>query len=125
MAIEPLDFFGAFLVVKLRDRALSCFDNLSTGHWKAPALQKLQSDMAKMPVAHREIARRAIVECIDDAIHDFLFALQEQADFENRIIIAVDGIDIVKASDGIHGEQFGDDGWFAKYSQYGKHPDIA
>ncbi|MBI3169576.1 MAG: hypothetical protein HYZ22_13920 [Chloroflexi bacterium] len=122
---DPLEYFGAFLVANLRDQALHSFDNLSAGRWKAPALKKLQFDMAKMPEAYREIARRAIVECIDSAIHDFLFALKEQADFENRIIINVDGTDVVKVSQGIHGEPYGDEGWFAKYSHYGSHPDIA
>ena len=122
---DSLAYLGAFLVTNLRDQALHCFDNLSIGKWKAPALKKLQSDMAKMSDAQREIARRAIVECVDSAIHDFLFALQQEADFDNRIIINVDGIDVVKASQGIHGEPYGDDGWFAKYSKYGSHPDIA
>lgn len=125
MEDDPLDHLGAFLMRNLRDKALHHFEFVVQGRWKAPALQSLQADFATLSAAQREIARRALRDAIDSAIHDFLFALQEQADFDNRIALAVDGVDVVKASDGIHGEPFGDDGWFARFSTYGPHRDTA
>jgi hypothetical protein len=125
MEDRALDHFGVFLASHLRDRAIEGFDLLAKGQWKAPALQALQADLADLSPAQREIARRAVIECIDGAIHDLLFALQEQADFENRITVSVDGLDVVKASDGIHGEPYGEEGWYARFSKYGPHPETA
>ena len=62
--------------------------------------------------------KKAFISTIDSAIHDFLFALQEQADFDNEIQITVNDDNIVELSDGIHGEAYSDDGWYAKYSKY-------
>jgi len=55
---------------------------------------------------------------IDGALHDLLFSVQEENHFEGRIQILIDGYDAVKISDGIHGEQFGEDGWIERYSNY-------
>ncbi len=62
--------------------------------------------------------KTAVISTIDSAIHDFLFALQEQADFDNTIQIFVNGNNIVEMSDGIHGESFSKEGWNAKFSKY-------
>ncbi len=40
--------------------------------------------------------------------------------FGNRICVTVDGINIVEESDGIYGEIFSENGWFAKYSKDGE-----
>ncbi len=113
MADPALDHFGQFLMRNLRDRALECYDALIKGQGKAPALRQLKGDLAVLSPDARLVARRALVECLDGAIHDFLFALQEQAHFENRIKLLVDDVDVIAASDGIHGEPYGQDGWFA------------
>ena len=55
---------------------------------------------------------------IDAAIHDFLFAIEEQADFENDIQIIVNEDNIVEMSDGLQGELFTQDGWLEKYSKF-------
>jgi hypothetical protein len=60
------------------------------------------------------------VSSVDKAIHDFLFKLQEVADFEDDIQVLVDGENGAGLSDGIHGELFGEDGWQARYSKFGK-----
>ena len=57
---------------------------------------------------------------ITGALHDLLFALHEENVFKNRIHLLVDGYDIVNISDGLHGEQFGDNGWIERFSKYKK-----
>src|SRR5262245_5185034 len=123
MAERPLDHFGELITRQLRDRAIEHFDRLLAGHWKAPALQELQQELATLDGRQRQLARRALVDSLDTGIHDLLFALQEQADLANRVQLTVDGEDILAASDGIHGEPYGQDGWYARYSAYGPHPD--
>jgi hypothetical protein len=125
MADKRLDKFGEFVMKKLRDPAINNVEGLLRSHWKAPALKKLQSSLTKLTPKEKELVRRCVVQSIDTAIHDFLFAVQERADFENDIEIRVDGKNIVPLSDGIHGEAYGDEGWQARFSDFGAAPDEA
>ena len=95
---EALDRFGRFLMGNLRDKCIAHFDEL--GAWKGQA------------------PREALVGSSDSAIHDFLFAIGENADFEEDIRVVVQGRDIQSVSDGLHGEPFGDQGWIARFSEY-------
>src|SRR5262245_49357678 len=113
---DPLEQFGQFVMAKLRDRAIEHHDLLADGYWKAPSLRQLQTDLKTLSKEQLLIVRRCVVNAIDTAIHDFLFALQELGDFDNDIRVMAQGQDIAELSDGLHGEPFADDGWFAKYS---------
>ena len=117
-ALSPVDKFGKFIVENLRDKGMDFAAGLLNGHWKAPGLQELQNEIANLNDSQKATFMKAITQTIDGAMHDFLFALQEQADFDNDIQILVDGQNIVELSDGIHGEAYSDEGWFAKYSKH-------
>lgn len=117
-AIAPVDKFGKFVVENLRDKGIDFAEGLLNKHWKAPSLLEMQNEIANLNDTQKTAFINAITETIDGAIHDFLFALQEQADFDNEIQILVDGQNIVELSDGIHGEAYSDEGWFAKYSRH-------
>ena len=116
--INRLDTFGKFLVENLRDKGINYAEKLLNNQWKAPALQDIQSGLSGFSVGQKEIVKKAVVATIDAAIHDFLFAIQELADDDNAIQILVDGHNIVELSDGIHGEVYSEDGWYAKFSKY-------
>jgi hypothetical protein len=112
--------FGEFIVKNLWDEAIEHHDLLARGHWKAPALQQLQKDLARLTPKQKKIVRQCIIEALGSGLHQFLFALAEAHDFEQGIAVVVDGVNVVEQSDGLHGEPFGPDGWMAKYS---KHPE--
>lgn len=118
---EAIDKFGTIVMENLRDNAIDFFEKLVKGHWKAPKLQKLQAELKSFDQEQIEIIRKVLFQSIDTGIHDFLFKLQEQVDFENEIEINVQGINILKASDGLHGELFTEDGWFEMFSKYGEN----
>ena len=120
---ESLDKFGAFLMKNLRDRAVDNHDRLAQGQYKAPKLQALQRDLAGMTEDQRRIVRACVIDALDVGLHDFLFALQERADFENDIQVMVDGKNVAEISDGLQGEIFSEDGWFARFSAYGEPAD--
>ncbi|MGO9919922.1 MAG: DUF6547 family protein [Isosphaeraceae bacterium] len=120
---SPLDRFGQFVMANLRDKAIEFFDLLAQGHWKAKSLRQLQSDVKQLSDSQRSILRRCIIATTDNAIHDFLFALQELADFEDDIQVIVRGKNIAKISDGLQGEMFTADGWMAKFSAFGEPPE--
>jgi hypothetical protein len=115
-----LDKFGQFLVENLRDRGISKAEGLLNGEWRAPSLLNLQTELGKLSDAQKESVKATVINSIDTAIHDFLFALQERTDFDNDIQIVVDGENVAELSDGIHGEAYTDEGWYAKYSKYGE-----
>lgn len=116
---SPVDKFGQFIVENCRDKGIDFAEGLLKGDWKAPDLLELQRVLGTLNDTQKAAFLKAVTNAIDGAMHDFLFALQEQADFDNDIQIMVDGKDIVELSDGIHGEAYSDDGWFAKYSRHG------
>jgi hypothetical protein len=126
MRVGPqADRFGAFLVAKLRDAAIDHADALLAAHWKAPGLQYLQADLRRLTPGQRDVVRRCIVEAVDSGVHDFLFALGEEHNAGTGIAVVVDGHDIATQSDGLHGEPYGGDGWFARFSKHGPHQDPA
>jgi len=118
---EAVNKFGELLMTDLRDRTIDFFELLMKGHWKGSELQQLQFEMQSFDEKQIEIFRRVLIRSLDSGLHDFLFKLQEQADFDNEIEINVQGINIIQASDGLHGELFTEDGWFANYSKYGEY----
>ena len=126
MPHQSVETFGEFLMLKLRDNALESFESLRKGRERAPSLQKLQADLATLSKTQQEIVQRTLVSCLDSGLHDFLFALQERRDFEADISLTVNGVDIVDEEagqhEGIHYELFDEDGWFAKYSDFGEPP---
>ncbi len=123
MAHPAVDKFGALVVNKLRDAAIEHYDGLASQRWKAPALQQLQSDLASLSPDQRAVVRRCVISAIDSGMHDFLFGIVEQHDDDESIHLLVDGHDVAALSDGLHGEQFTDDGWIAKFGAYSENGD--
>ena len=114
-----LDIFGKFVMENLRDKAFADADLTIQGHWRAPGLQRLQAELSKLSEEQQDVARRLVRKVVDSAIHDFLFALQEDDD-EGEVQVLVGGENVVLESDGLHGEPFGSDGWQARFSEYGE-----
>jgi hypothetical protein len=119
------DHFGEFLMIRLRDSVIDKADSLMAAYWKAPGLQSLQNDLLKLSPEVRAVIRRVVVTAVDDGLHDFLFALGEEYDSGGRIAVLVDGQNVAAQSDGLHGEPYSDEGWFARFSKHGAHPEDA
>ncbi|KAF2081925.1 DUF6547 family protein [Flavobacterium sharifuzzamanii] len=116
---QSLDIFGEFLVKNLRDKGIENTETLLNHKSKAPSNLKLQTEISQFNESQKELIKEIVIKSIDVAIHDFLFSLQELADFQNNIQISVNGENIVELSDGIHGESYSENGWNAKFSKYG------
>jgi hypothetical protein len=117
---KALDKFGEFIVKHCRDKGIFYAEGLLKNHWKSPSKKKLQSHLSKLSKADKAAFLKAIISTIDTSIHDFLFAIQENSGNDGGIKITVDGKDIAAISDGLHGEAFSEEGWYAKYSNYGE-----
>lgn len=115
---EPLQKFGAFFVQNLRDSMFDRLEMLLAGKSKAPATKKLQTQVKGLSDTDKQTIRELVESVVTSGMHDFLFALQEMADFDNSIRVLVDGVEIATESDGLHGELFGKNGWIAQFSKY-------
>jgi hypothetical protein len=116
---ESLEKFGAFFVRNFRDRMLHDLEMILQGAWKAPDLQKLQQMVARLGDGDKQMLRELVERLSTTGMHDLLFALQEQADDDaGTIRLLVDGKEVAKLSDGLHGEIFGEEGWIARFSSY-------
>jgi hypothetical protein len=115
---QSLDKFGEFYVRNLRDKMLQDLDMLLSGSWNAPGVQDLQQRLVALPEDCRALIREAAEHMVVTGMHDLLFALQEEADNDGAIRLTVDGVEVAKESDGMHGEIFSDEGWIARFSQY-------
>ncbi len=85
---------------------------------EGPSLKNLQAELAKLTDEQRMVTRRCVVNCLDNALHDFLFALGEANDFDKGITLVFDGKNLAEISDGLHGEAFTDEGWIARFSEF-------
>ncbi|MCA9267540.1 MAG: hypothetical protein KDA41_03675 [Planctomycetales bacterium] len=121
MTDAALDKFGRLVVNQLRDKAIDHFDALAAKQYKAPSLAKLQVDLGSLNAQQQAIVRRCVISAVDVGLHDFLFGLVESHDFSGGVVVLSDGKNVVELSDGLHGEQFTDDGWIARF---GKHPEL-
>lgn len=117
-AQDPLEKFGKFLVENLRDRGINYAHGLLNNHWKTPAILEIQTILSNLDAQQKKAVQAAFIKTIDTAIHDFLFALQEEAEADNEIQIFADGNNIAELSDGLEGESYLEDGWNAKFSKY-------
>jgi hypothetical protein len=117
-AQRALDKFGQFIVATLRDRAIEQHMVTQAGNWKAPRLQVLQQRLAELSPTQRRLVLDVVVDVVDTALHDLLFALQEAHDFNKGIAVLVDGSDVAAGSDGLQGEPYGPGGWVSRFSRF-------
>jgi hypothetical protein len=113
-----LDKFGQFFVQNLRDRMFDDLERLLSGRSQPPAVRKLQAQLSGFTDEQKQVLRDLTEELVTAGMHDFLFAIQEQADAGGAFKVLVEGQEVAKLSDGLHGEIFGDDGWIVRFSKY-------
>jgi hypothetical protein len=123
--MRPLEKFGKLFVENVRDKPLAYLQLMFGGHWKAPALQPLQSKVSNLSPDLKALVSELAEDLLTHAMHDLLFAFQESHDGNTGIEIVVDGKPIAGLSDGLHGELFGKDGWIVRYSKFPSETELA
>lgn len=118
--MEALQKFGYFIVSNFRDKAIEQHDMLLQGRLRGQAVQKLQNKISELPEEQKALIRQIVIDVIDTAMHDFLFAVQDAHDRELGIEILVDENNVAETSGMLHGEHLGKDGWIAKFSKFPK-----
>ena len=112
------DKFGEFVVRNLRDKAIKQHKILLCGQLKGKYIQELQSQVVKLPDEYKQLIESIVIDIIDTAAHDLLYAIQDGCDRDIGIDVIVDGHNVAKSSGMLHGEYFGEGGWVKRYSEY-------
>jgi hypothetical protein len=118
--MDTLSKFGQFLVENLRDKAIEQNEMMLEGRLKASRLQALQSQIQGFTDDQRRVLRDVVLDVVDTAIHDLLFAIQDAHDRGLGIEISVDGQNVAEISGMLQGESVGEEGWIRKFSRYAK-----
>lgn len=116
--MNKLEKFGKVISQDLRDSALNRFLDIESGKLKSPSTQEMISRLSEFSDDQKSIIRTLLTECIDCGVHDLLFAIEEETE---DISVHIDGTNIADESDGLNGEIFTEDGWFAKHSEHGEN----
>ncbi|HHF3271722.1 TPA: hypothetical protein ACPJ2V_004491, partial [Vibrio diabolicus] len=115
--MKNIDEFGQLISKSLRDQALERCVDIIERKVKSQGCIEISDSLSSLTDEQISVIKRLVASCVDTGIHDFLYTLGEKQD---ELSVSINGKDIVKESDGINGELFSDDGWFAKYSKYGE-----
>jgi hypothetical protein len=115
---SPLDAFGSLVSISLRDAALRRAEALLNNSLKSPSTDALRKALQEFAPQQLNTLRALVCNCVDSGIHDFLFKLQELSDGSESIKVLVNGHDVAALSDGLHGEPYSADGWYARYSAF-------
>lgn len=113
---KSLEKFGAFFVENLRDNLIEKAEMHFDGAWKKPS--DLQKKISKLSDKEKALMREFVERLTVTAMHDLLFAFQEENTRGGTIKILADGEDLAANSDGLQGEIFGNDGWIARFSKF-------
>lgn len=116
--MDNLDKFGQFIIANLRDKAIKQYLMLQSGQLRGKTIQELQAKVVALSDENKEVVRQVVVDVLDTALHDFLFALQDAHDRELGIDISVNGQNVAEECGMLQGEPLGDNGWIKRFSQF-------
>ncbi|GAB5555346.1 MAG: hypothetical protein Sapg2KO_49370 [Saprospiraceae bacterium] len=118
MQFDSLDKFGAFFIQNLLDKGLESFFALANNQLNSPSTEEIRNNYQKFTPDQQALIEKIVIKVLLSAKHDFLFALQKKYDSKNDIQFLIDGVEVAKLSDGLHGELFSEDGWIKQFSAY-------
>lgn len=121
--IDPLSKLGELLIHSLRDKSVEQHEMLLAGKLRGKKIQPLQARVSALSPEQKELLRDVVVDTLDVALHDFLFALQDAHDRGVGIELLVDGSNVAELSGMLQGEPLGPDGWIARFSKFPREDD--
>ena len=116
--MNELDLFGKLIAEDLRDSILDRYNDLESSWIASKEAKQLSERLRNLLPNERETVRAVVNDVVVAGIHEFLVAIQEG---RHAVQITVEDVNVSEVSDGLPGEIFSEDGWFAKFSKYGEH----
>lgn len=111
-----LDAFGSLITTSLRDAALHRAEALLSNSLRSPSTQALQAELQAFTPQQLDTLRSLVRNSVDAGIHNFLFRLQELSEGVGSARVFVNGEDVARLSDGLHGEPYSSQGWYSRFS---------
>jgi len=122
MAEDKLDFLGEKIMKLCRDPSIRVIQRMLSGEMKGRTAEAVRQELGSLDSAVLERLLRIVPAMVDHVLHNFLWMLEQTPEID--IIVSFDG-DEMRASDqsdGLDGEPYGEEGWIARYSQFGRFP---
>ena len=115
---EALDLFGEIIVHYLKDSALKDYENIKGNKYGSGSPESgLSKAVSSLSEEAQEVIRDCIITAIATGVHDCLAKIDDLRDSGDMTIL-LDGVDIIRASDGINAEYMLEEGWEARFSEY-------
>lgn len=115
---KELDYLGDFMMKRFRDVALECAEGLCEGRFDSPGHKRFQDELDGLPPQTKKLLQESLAYCLDGAMNDFLFHLDDECRKKGRIRLLVDGVEATDATEGLHRELHGDEGWKSRFSTF-------
>jgi hypothetical protein len=117
--MSPLDEFGRFLMVAIRDRTIGDCQRFVAGELGDPRASDLQAELASLPTEARRVLSDLVGFVVDRAIHDLLDGVDKTKGID-IVLLTEDGtqISVKETSDGLAGELYGKRGWLATSARF-------
>jgi hypothetical protein len=113
-----LEQFGLFLMREVRYRTIEQWEMILEGRVKGIYAEKAREVLLSRNIECSEVINKLIPHVVDTTIAFLLASLDEQ---ENIEIFVADKDNVSSnlrgISDGLEGELYGENGWFARFSQ--------
>ena len=118
MAKAALDAFGKTLVTRVRDKSISEWKGIVTGHVKGETAEHSRA-LLKRPGTECGAAFVSLLpQVVDTVLHHLLWTLEQSEEITVAVQVGKERVENVNdASDGLSGELYGQEGWIAKFSK--------
>ncbi|EFP97769.1 hypothetical protein [Vibrio caribbeanicus] len=114
-----LEKFGQILMTEVRDKAIEKYEMIVSGRMKSAAAIEFNKQLSALSDDQLSLIREVVVNSIDDAIHNFLWVIEQHEDHVELICSeGASKANMNDISDGLSGEIYTENGWIALFSKY-------
>lgn len=115
---EALDEFGAILMRRVRDEAITDWDMILDGRMKSANAERIRQMLAALDPDDLAVLHAVIPRVVDTTLHHLLWTLEQLKHVRIAVETEAGPVpDLARVSDGLPGEVFGDEGWVARFSK--------
>ncbi|MBD7970447.1 epimerase [Paenibacillus gallinarum] len=112
-----LDFFGQFLMERIRDEAIDDWERIFQGKMRDNESKKIFETLSTFSPEQVQFIANLFPKIVDTTLHHFLWTLEQEEDI-NVLVKATESkySNIREISDGLAGELYTEDGWISRFS---------
>src|SRR5690349_14766094 len=116
MKNEKLDGLGEVLMREVRDGSVVDLEMVLDGRMKGELATRTRASLAALGTEELKSIAVVLPQIVDRVLHNLLASIEQHDELELRYGVGPAALDASRASDGLAGELYGDDGWIARFS---------